>query len=91
MHGSIANVLDAAYRKEGAGAAVLDHEAASIKVQSPPYAYLDAIIDYENDELDDEETVVLFQYLVTTGLAWSLQGHYGRTAARLIDEGLVAP
>jgi hypothetical protein len=37
----------------------------------------------------DEETVLqAWQYLIDTGLAWSLQGSYGRTAARLIEDGL---
>jgi hypothetical protein len=50
---------------------------------------VDKIIDYEQDTLDEEEIIDLFQELVTTGVVWSLQGHYGRTAAGLIQEGLV--
>tara|TARA_Y100000310_G_scaffold324302_1_gene386000 strand:- start:255 stop:416 length:162 start_codon:yes stop_codon:yes gene_type:complete len=47
-------------------------------------------MDYENGEMTDEEEVIeFFQYLVNTGLAWTLQGHYGRTAAHLIERGLV--
>jgi hypothetical protein len=42
-------------------------------------------------ELDHEEVVELFQHLVDTGLAWQLQGHYGRTARQLIDDGYVNP
>jgi len=48
------------------------------------------IIDYENGELSLEETVKLFQDLVDTGLAWQLQGHYGRAAKQLIDAGVVS-
>lgn len=47
------------------------------------------IIAYEQGELDDEQTIELFQALVNSGLAWQLQGHYGRTAARMIEAGLV--
>lgn len=49
------------------------------------------IFEYEAGELSDEETVDLFQALVNTGLAWQLQGHYGRTATALIEAGLVTP
>lgn len=48
---------------------------------------LGAMIDWENGELDEEGTVKLFQNLVDTGLAWSLQGMYGRQAQRMLDAG----
>lgn len=47
-----------------------------------------AIIDYEEGNLTDEGTVDLFQYLIDSELAWSLQGCYGRTAMDLILSGL---
>jgi len=50
---------------------------------------VDRLIDYETGRLTDEEIVDLFQELVDTGLAWELQGSYGRTAKALIDAGLL--
>ena len=50
---------------------------------------LDFIIAYEAGELDEPDILEGFQHLVNSGLAWKLQGHYGRTAARLIEAGLI--
>ena len=50
---------------------------------------INQIIAYENGELNKSEVIELFQTLVSTGLAWSLQGSYGRTARALIEAGLV--
>jgi len=52
---------------------------------------VDKIIAYECDELDFNDTIKLFQELIDSGQAWQLQGHYGRTAQRLIEEGLCKP
>lgn len=49
---------------------------------------VDQLIAYEQGELSDDETISFFQSLIDSGLAWSLQGHYGRTAANLIQSGL---
>ena len=46
---------------------------------------IDYIMDYEMDQLDDFNTLKLFSELIKNGMAWSLQGHYGRTAKHLID------
>ena len=41
-------------------------------------------------EADSEDEVIeAWQYLVNTGLAWQLQGFFGRTAERLIEEGVI--
>lgn len=47
------------------------------------------IIAYESGELSDKKMVELFAELIKDGSAWSLQGHYGRTAAALIKAGYI--
>lgn len=37
----------------------------------------------------EEEILSAWQYLVDTGLAWRLQGWFGRTASALIDAGYI--
>jgi len=46
-----------------------------------------ALMDYEAGDLDGMGTLELFSHLVSTGQAWSLQGHYGRNADALINAG----
>ena len=45
------------------------------------------IMDYEGGAMGEEEMVEFFQKLIDNGMAWTLQGHYGRTAKALIDAG----
>jgi hypothetical protein len=49
---------------------------------------LDFIMAYESGSMDsDEAQIAGFQQLIDSGLAWKLQGSYGRTAAALIKAG----
>jgi len=42
-------------------------------------------------EAESEEQVLqAWQHLVDTGLAWQLQGWFGRTAQHLINEGVIS-
>tara|TARA_B100000405_G_scaffold286078_1_gene233213 strand:- start:39 stop:236 length:198 start_codon:yes stop_codon:yes gene_type:complete len=50
---------------------------------------VDAISRYESGQMEEEEQIEFFQHLLDTGVVWSLQGHYGRTASWMINEGLV--
>jgi hypothetical protein len=50
---------------------------------------IDRIISYEQGDLSDLETVELFSELIRDGSAWTLQGHYGRTASGLISQGVI--
>jgi len=38
---------------------------------------------------DEEEVLAAWQHLVDTKLVWQLQGFFGRTAMRLIEDGLI--
>lgn len=36
----------------------------------------------------EEQVIEAWQHLIDTGLCWTLQGFFGRTASRLIKEGV---
>jgi len=50
----------------------------------------DKIIDFECGLLDDTGVLELFSELIKNGMAWTLQGSYGRTASALIDAGYIS-
>jgi hypothetical protein len=47
------------------------------------------VVEYETEEHSLEWIVQFFADLVATGLAWQLQGRYGREAKAMIDEGII--
>lgn len=47
----------------------------------------EGVLGYENQT--KEVQIKAWQHLVNTGLAWQLQGFFGRTARALIDDGII--
>jgi len=43
---------------------------------------------FADHEPSEEEQTQAWQHLIDTGLAWKLQGWFGRTAADLIQQGI---
>ena len=69
---------------------MIDETRAKALVLTKKNNMIDEIIAYENGELNDLQTIELFGKLVANGTAWTLQGHYGRTAHRLIEWGALS-
>ena len=49
-----------------------------------------AIEAYEEGTMEEEDVRDFFQALVNSGLAWSLQGAYGRKAHKMLDAGEIS-
>ncbi|MCA9078191.1 MAG: hypothetical protein KDA93_24390 [Planctomycetaceae bacterium] len=62
-------------------------------LSSASKSLMDQMIAFELGDLDEAETVSLFQQLIDDGTVWRLQGSYGRMAQQLIETGrcLLAP
>ena len=52
---------------------------------------LDAILLIEGGDIGEDDYIAAFQLLIDDGIAWKLQGFYGRTAQALIATGLCTP
>ena len=60
-------------------------------IQQPlfqPVTSVSQAIMYIEDYHSDEFFIESFQYLIDTGIVWTLQGWYGRTAVDLINTGM---
>lgn len=42
---------------------------------------------FDGEPHEEEEIIAAFQSLIDSGVVWSLQGFYGRSAAALIESG----
>lgn len=51
--------------------------------------YARQIMQYEQGLLEEADVIELFSNLINSGMINHLQGHYGRTAQALIDQGLI--
>lgn len=49
------------------------------------------IMAYEEGRLNAQQVIDLFQEMIDDGTVWALQGHYGRTAQNLIENGMCHP
>jgi hypothetical protein len=50
---------------------------------------ISTLIDYENGELSDSETIKLFSHLIKTEMIWRLQGSYAPKGKALRDAGFL--
>lgn len=48
------------------------------------------IIASENGELSEDQEIIMMQKMISNGMAWKLNGAYGREAMNLIKMGLCA-
>ena len=60
------------------------------KIGAKEFDLLSYIMDYESGNMGIERTLELFSHLIKTGQAWTLQGHYGRTATALIENEAIS-
>jgi hypothetical protein len=51
--------------------------------------YLDQIMAYEDGTLSVDDTIQMFVDLLNDGIAYQLQGSYGRAAASMVNCGII--
>lgn len=61
----------------------------STGTQTKDFDVLDFImrLEGEAEDLTQDEVIEGFQHLIDTGMAWNLQGSYGRASMSLIEQG----
>ena len=58
------------------------------QAEADGYDLVGNLMVFEDGELGKDGAIALFQRLIDSGLVWQLQGHYGRQAAALIENGI---
>jgi hypothetical protein len=53
------------------------------------YNVAENISAYENDRLDEEAVIELFQHLIENGQVWELDAKYGKKAVELSEAGRI--
>jgi hypothetical protein len=53
-----------------------------------PDEIVNAVLSYQAGDLSEENTISLFQFLISSGLAWQLHGEYNVMAKELIEAGM---
>ena len=46
---------------------------------------------FSGEDHTEKDHITAWQYLIDTGICWTLQGWYGRSARDLIDAGMCQP
>lgn len=66
-------------------------KTATKKIEWTPYLATACAEGFcEGEGATEEEQLQAWAYLIKTGLCWSLQGWFGRTASSLIEQGLIS-
>jgi hypothetical protein len=60
-----------------------------VGTKKPAYPSVTKLMQFEDGTLSEKDTIKLFQDLVDSGMAWQLQGSYGRQAQAMIDAGVI--
>lgn len=62
-----------------------------MKTRWDSYSAVAACEGFDGEDHDESELTSAWQFLIDTGLAWSLQGQFGRTARALLESGVCHP
>jgi hypothetical protein len=59
-------------------------------MEDTQYDLTGKILDFEMGHLSNDQAIDLFAELIKNGMAWTLQGSYGRSAMNLIESGYIS-